>query len=197
MVRVIFSFIILFIFTGCIKEYPEYYKVKYILSTKITDFSKPTENLLLQMGDKLSYVTQKVKGKHIYVVDFVNIQNLETTSQLGLFLSSEIKKHVSYHFDLNVRELEYMQYFKLGVNGSKLLSRDNNEIIMDNLDKTYALVGTYAITQRQLILYLKLIDMKKGTILTTTSEKIELTDEIINLEKEKRRASQSYAPVVL
>jgi TolB-like protein len=188
---VLFIFIILF-FTSCLKTYPDYYKFKYVQSTEITDFKAATNKLVMQMENKLLSIKPRVNSKYIYVVDFVNIRNLELTSQLGFFLSSEVKAHVSNKFDLNVKEIEYMKYFKFGVDGSKLLSRDLDEVNMNNLNQTYALVGTYAITQRQLIMYLKLIDMSNGNILKTTSHSIELTEEIMKLEEvvpNKKRAA--------
>ena len=76
--------------------------------------------------------------------------------------------------------------WRLDDTGSKLLSRDTKDILND-FEKTYALVGTYVITQRQVILYLKLIEMKSGIVISTTSESIEITDEILEMEKNYNR----------
>ena len=158
-----------------IKETSDYYKFKYILSTKITDFKEPTEKLVLQMNDKLLAISPRIIDKYLYVTDFMNIKNLNTTSELGLFLSSEVKSNIAKFYGYKVKELEYMKYFKLDDTGSKLLSRDTKDILND-FEKTYALVGTYVITQRQVILYLKLIEMKSGVVISTTSESIEITE---------------------
>lgn len=177
-------------------EQPNYYKFKYFLSTEITDFKTPTERLLTKMNDKLLYIGPQVLDKYIYVVDFVNIKNLDLTSQLGFFLSTEIKSNIAHLYGYKIKELEYMKYFKMNESGTKLLSRDTKDI-SNNFEKTYALVGTYAITQRQLILYLKLIEMKSGNILSTTSESIEITDEIIELEKSSKTNVDTTRPHVV
>lgn len=188
--------LILLNFQGCMVEQQNYYKFKYLLSTEITDFKTPTEKLLMKMNDRLLYIGPQVMDKYIYVVDFMNIKNLDLTSQLGFFLSTEIKSNISHFYGYRVKELEYMKYFKMNESGTKLLSRDTKDV-SNNFEKTYALVGTYAITQRQLILYLKLIEMKSGNILSTTSESIEITDEIIDLEKNNKINTESRPHLVL
>lgn len=188
---------IFFNFQGCVVlEYPDYYKLKYVLSTKITDFKTPTEKLLFKMNDNLLYIGPHIIDKYIYVVDFMNVKNLKLTSQLGLFLSSEIKSNITSFYGFKVKELEYMKYFKIDESGTKLLSR-NRDDILNNFEKTYALVGTYAITQRQLILYLKLIDMNTGIIMATTSESIEITEEIIEMEKTYKKEISTRPHLVL
>lgn len=195
--NIILASLLTVFFTSCVNTYPDYYKFKYLRSTKLTDFKGETKKLLMQMEDKLLQIKPKVRNKFIYVVDFVNIKNLELTSQLGFFLSTEIKAHVSNEFDISVKELEYMKYLKFGNDGSKLLSRDLDEVNMSNVDKTFALVGTYAITQRQLIMYLKLIDMKTGNILKTTSRSTVLTEEIMKLEEVPRSTPNLRPRMVL
>lgn len=185
--KLFLSILTIFTIQGCVlKESSDYYKFKYILSTKITDFKEPTEKLVLQMNDKLLAISPRIIDKYLYVTDFMNIKNLNTTSELGLFLSSEVKSNIAKFYGYKVKELEYMKYFKLDDTGSKLLSRDTKDILND-FEKTYALVGTYVITQRQVILYLKLIEMKSGVVISTTSESIEITDEILEMEKNYNR----------
>lgn len=166
-------------FTGCFTtEFP------YYSSGDATDFKTPTQKLVLKMNDKLLSIGPRIMGKYIYVVDFVNIKDLNVTSELGPALSSEIKSHISCTYPYRIKELEYMNYFKLNDKGSSILSRNSNDVISE-ADKTYALVGTYTLTQKQLLLYLKLIDMKTGNILASTSESIEATEEIIQMEKKE------------
>jgi TolB-like protein len=174
----IFFITILLIFTGCgiTSKFP------YFEGTKVTDFKTPTEKLVSGMKDKLLSISPRILNKHIYVVDFVNVKNLDVTSQLGPSLSLEVKSHISKMFNYRIKELEYMKYFKISENGAKLSSRDLNDI-MNDTDRTYALVGSYLITDQQLMMYLKLIDMKTGDILSTTSQSIAVTDEILNMER--------------
>ncbi len=177
---------IISIFSGCVNEYPDYYKTKYVLSTNVTDFNKLAKDLVDDMHSDIESIISKSK-KVIYVSDFVNIKNLEVTSQLGFFLSSEIKSYVTQKYDLNIKEIEYSKYLKLNDTGFRTLSRDFNDINKDGINKSYILAGTYAITQRQLILYLKLIDMKTGNLIRSTSKSINLTDEVIKLEDNENR----------
>ncbi len=196
MSKFILLIFILLNFQGCVIEHQNYYKFKYLLSTEITDFKTPIEKLLVKMSDKLINIRPYVIDKHIYVTDFMNVKNLDLTSQLGLFLSTEVKSSVAHIYGFKIKELEYMKYFKIDESGTKLLSRDLKDI-SNNFEKTYALVGTYAVTQRQLILYLKLIEMKSGNILSTTSESIEITDEIIEMEKNYKKEVLLRPHVVL
>lgn len=183
MKKITFILLPLFLlFTGCINEYPEYYKAKYLLSTNVTDFNELAQDLVDDMDKDIISIIPKSK-RVIYVSDFVNIQNLEVTSQLGFFLSSEVKSYVTSKYNLNIKEIEYTKYLKFNETGLRTLSRDYDEINKDNINKSYILAGTYAITQRQLILYLKLIDMKNGNLVRATSKSINLTDEVIKLEE--------------
>lgn len=84
--KLFLSILTIFTIQGCVlKETSDYYKFKYILSTKITDFKEPTEKLVLQMNDKLLAIGPRIIDKYLYVTDFMNIKNLNTTSELGLF----------------------------------------------------------------------------------------------------------------
>ena len=87
--------LILTIFTiqGCVlKESSDYYKFKYILSTKITDFKEPTEKLVLQMNDKLLTIGPRIIDKYLYVTDFMNIKKSKYNFRIRSFLSSRSKK---------------------------------------------------------------------------------------------------------
>lgn len=196
-----FNFILILIFTfngcGLIKDNTDSFKFKYLHSTSVTDFDNLTENLLNQLCSTIQ--EPRISSKPIYVVDFVNLQELENHSELGFLLSDELKTHVTQKCNIPVYALEYAKYLKIGANGTKLLSRNINELSNTKIKQTaYALVGTYAFTQRQLILYLKLIDLKNGIILKSATHKTTLTDEIINLEKKPKSYQKNiYQPVVL
>jgi hypothetical protein len=104
----------------------------YSSSNKTTDFKTPTEKLILNMNDKLLYIGPKILGKYIYVVDFVNVKNLNVTSQLGPSLSLEIKSHISCMYGYRIKELEYMNYyFKINEKGTKLSSREVNDLVKE------------------------------------------------------------------
>ncbi len=180
------SLFISFLFTGCLISYPESYKLKYLQSTRITDLKDLTKDLLKNMETEILAIIPRVH-KHVYVTDFVNLKNLDLTSQLGFILSSEIKTHIIKDFHIPIKELEYSKYIQMGKKGTKVLTRDLDAINIKEIKKTFAFVGTYSITQRQLILHLKLIDMKTGNILGMSSSHTPLTDEIIKLEQKENK----------
>lgn len=190
--------IAVFLFQGCalFNSYEDSYKMKYWHSTAVTDFSELTEDLL---KDLCPTIQELNLHKPIYITDFVNLEELENHSELGFMLSDELKTHVTQKCDLMVHAIEYQKYLKLGANGTKLLSRDLNDIKNKKLKSdTYALVGTYAFTQRQLILYLKLIELGSGVIIKSTTQSTELTDEIIHFEMKPKKSYRTiYPPVVL
>ena len=184
------------LFTGCIQSNADSYKLKYWRSTSTTNFSSLTKSLL----HKLCPTIKKLPTTDpITVIDFTNIQDLENHSELGFLLSEEIKTHTTQKCNRTVNQIEFMRYLKVGANGTKLFSRDFNDIKNEKIGDTgYALVGTYAFTQRQLILYLKLLDLSNGVIIKSSTVKTELTDEIIHLEqKPKQEKTNIYRPMVL
>jgi len=191
--------VVSFLLSGCsiIKENEDSFKFKYLHLTTTTNFDTLTENLLEQLCPTISSVNG---GKApIYVVDFVNVKDFQNNSELGFMLSAEIKTQVTQLCNTPVYAIEYSKYLKIGPNGTKFLSRDLDELNNQKINRnTYALVGTYAFTQRQLILYLKLIDLSNGVILKSATQQTLITDEIIHLEKKQNSSQQTvYTPLVL
>ncbi len=196
-----FSFILVltFFFSGCslINNYEDSFKFKYLHSTATTDFSDLTEDLLNPLSIKLNKLNPETP---LYIIDFVNLKDFDNHSELGFMLSDELKTHITQIYNLQIHAIEYAKYLKIGSNGTKLLSREVNEIKNKKINSnTYALVGTYAFTQRQLILYLKLIRLQDGVIIKSSTQSTTLTDEIIHFELNEGRFNPEniYAPVVL
>ena len=191
--------IVSFLFSGCsiIKENEDSFKFKYLHLTTTTNFDTLTKKLLEQLCPTISSVN-KTKTP-VYVVDFVNLQDLQNNSELGFMLSDELKTQVTQLCNMPIYAIEYSKYLKIGPNGTKFLSRDLDELNNQKINRnTYALVGTYAFTQRQLILYLKLIDLSTGVIIKSATQKTLITDEIIHLEQKSKASNNTiYAPVVL
>jgi len=191
--------IVTFFLNGCsiIKENEDSFQFKYLHLTTTTSFDSLTADLLEQICPTIANVN-KAKTP-IYVVDFVNLKDLQNNSELGFMLSDELKTQVTQMCNVPIYAIEYSKYLKIGPNGTKFLSRDLDELNNQKINRnTYVLVGTYAFTQRQLILYLKLIDLNSGVIIKSATEKTLITDEIIHLEN-KNRVSQNniYTPVTL
>jgi len=203
MKRLSLIIITIFLFTGCIiKNDENSFKLSYMHSTQVTDFNSLTNDLLKDLCPILLQIKQYKKIiSPLYVTDFVNISNLTNNSDLGFLLSDELKTNISQNCNWPIYAIEYTKYLKLGTNGTKILSRDIADIKQIKMNKnTYALVGTYSVTQRQLILYLKLINLKNGVILKSSTQKTTLTDEILNFEKkqkEEKQQPQIYQPMVI
>lgn len=191
--QIILALPLILLLSGCtiVKENEDSFQFKYLQLTTTTNFEWTTANLLSPLCEDIQTKTKGIMP--IYVVDFVNLENLENQSELGFILSDNIKSQVTQKCNTPIYSLEYAKYLKMGPNGSKLLSRDYDDLAAKKINKnTYALVGSYVITQRQLITYLKLIDLKSGIILKSSTDRTTLTDEILKLESNKKFQNKQY-----
>ena len=142
-------------------------------------FSKLVKKITKNMCRKID------EDRPIYVTDFVNIKNFKNKSQLGFLLSSELKVSLfsQCDTDLRIKELEFRDSVILGKRGINVLSRSPEALKAKYiLKKHQVLVGTYSITNKQLIVYLKLIDFDSGDTLASSRTNIPLDDEIKELE---------------
>jgi len=200
--KIILATVFAFLLGGCslINSSKDSYKFKYFQSTVVTDFHLLSQELLTDLSPTILEIKSKKKIiSPLYVTDFVNLDKLTNRSQLGFILSDELKTNITQDLNWPIYQIEFSKYLKVGSTGTKLMSRDINDLKYKNMDdNTYALVGTYAITQRQLLLYLKLINLKNGVILKSATKRVTLTDEIINLEKTNEEIQpQIYQPLTL
>lgn len=164
---------------------------------KNIDGSNDFESLISNMVET-SY--KKVKSKLakdeiILVSDFVNIDRLKNHSKLGFLLSETLKDSLSLK-DIIIREVELSKSFKIGEHGFNILSRDNDEIHNQIIDANYAMVGTYSITRKRLIVFVKLIDIHNGHILSSSSTNVRIDEEILQLERAPK-SQIIYAPTSL
>ena len=117
----------------------------------------------------------------VLVSDFVNLDNLKNRSQLGFLLSNLLKDRLS-SLDVIVKEIELGKEFEFGPSGFNLLTREKNRILSDNVNSRYAVVGTYSISNKSLNLFIKLIDINSGNILSSSFARTDLDSEILDLE---------------
>jgi TolB-like protein len=117
----------------------------------------------------------------VLVSDFVNLDKLKNKSQLGFLLSSMLKDRL-VSLDIIVREVEFGKEFEFGKSGFNLLTREKERILSDKVTSRYAVVGTYSITSRSLNVFIKLIDINTGNILSSSYERTDIDDEILGLE---------------
>lgn len=202
MFKIISLVFITFLLNGCslINSSKDSFKFKYYQSTGTTDFHQLTQELLKDLAPTILSIKNKKRDiSPLYVTDFVNIENLDNSSKLGFILSDELKTNITQDINWPIYQIEYAKFLKVGTNGTKLLSRDVSDLKYKNMDDTtYALVGTYAITQRQFLIYVKLINLQNGVILKSSTQRISLTDEIINLEQKATEISpQVYTPLTI
>lgn len=147
--------------------------------TNITDF----HSMISDMVDKSA---PKIKGnvrlgEVVLVSDFVNLDNLKNRSQLGFLLSNILKDKIS-SLNIIIREIELGKEFEFGPSGFNLLTREYGKILSNQVKSRYALVGTYSISNKSLNLFIKLIDINSGNILTSSFSRTDIDDEIVNLE---------------
>lgn len=173
----VFSLILLsFFLTSC-----SYHKIPVTFQTGTNDFHSLVSKLVDESASKIK---RKVKSNDIVLVsDFVNLDKLKNRSQLG-FLLSDILKDKLVSLDIIVREVEMGKQFELGSTGFNMLTRDKNQIISDEItsNQRYAVVGTYSITSKSLNVFIKLIDIRSGNILSSSYERTDIDKEILQLE---------------
>ncbi|MFY9093857.1 FlgO family outer membrane protein, partial [Aliarcobacter butzleri] len=110
-----------------------------------------------------------------------NLDKLKNKSQLGFLLSNILKDKLS-SLNIIVREIELGKEFEFGNSGFNLLTREKDKILSDKVKSKYAVVGTYSISNKSLNVFIKLIDINTGNILSSSFGRTDIDDEIVNLE---------------
>jgi hypothetical protein len=192
----------MFLFIGC--SLPDTSSVlSGVKNFTQTDFGKLSLDVV---NDVCKNISKDELDKDFYVVDFVNIDNLENSSQLGFVLSNQLKSDLLQSCKgITIKELELGKNIKLGRNGSKILTRELDEIKSKVVDENSNLViGTYAITSENLMIFVKVVDLATGIIKSSSTVNTSLTQEIMGLEGYTPQQSQSqsnprgiYRPLVL
>jgi hypothetical protein len=135
------------------------------------------------------------KDETVLVSDFVNLDRLQNHSKLGFLLSDSLKNSL-LNRDILVREVELGNDFRIGQHGFNLLTRNSNRINNQVINENFAVVGTYSVTTKRLIVFIKLINIRTGTILSSSSASTLIDEEILDLERTPD-ARTTYAPLVL
>lgn len=169
-----------FLFCGC-----SYHKIPITLQTGTNNFHSLVSTLV---DDSATKIKKNIKADDIILVsDFVNINNLKNNSQLGFLLSSMLKdKLVS--LDIIVKEIQLGKEFEFGKSGFNMLSREKRAIANAQIEEErFAVVGTYSLTTKSLNVFIKLIDIRTGHILSSSYERTDIDEEILNLEGEEKK----------
>lgn len=131
----------------------------------------------------------------VLVSDFVNLDKLKNRSKLGFLLSEHLKNALANR-SIIVREVELANDFQYGKSGFNLLTRKQQDINNKYVDNQYAFIGTYSITTESLIVFMKLVDITNGNILSSASVETLIDNEITELERTPRTPF-IRAPLVL
>lgn len=147
------------------------------------------------VDDSANKIKKNLQGNDVVLVsDFVNLDKLKNKSQLGFLLSSMLKDRL-VSLNIIVREVEFGKEFELGKTGFNLLTREKDKIVSDKVTKSrYAVVGTYSITSRSLNVFIKLIDINTGYILSSSYVRTDIDDEILGLEGENNSSDKKIPP---
>jgi len=203
--NILLSILIIFIFTSCSSIYTKYSKKikSYFSSSNSSDYLIITRELTENLCEKIN------QDSVIYITDYVDEENLKNKSKLGFLLASQTKVNVLNEdctSNVKIQDLQLAKNLKISKNGSRILSRDINEIKVKNLqDDKQILVGSYILTQNEIIFFLKLMNLKTGNIIASTTTSRVLSEEFRNLQnikthkkKEKeQKEKQIYTPLHL
>ena len=146
------------------------------------------------VDDSANKIKKNLQADDVVLVsDFVNLDKLKNKSQLGFLLSSMLKDSL-VSLNIIVREVEFGKEFEFGKSGFNLLTREKDRILSDKVKSRYAVVGTYSITSRSLNVFIKLIDINTGYILSSSYARTDIDDEILGLEGNSEGGSTKKAP---
>ncbi len=194
-----FSFII-FGFSSCSLA-PAFDFVSQSQYASSTDFSALTDNLVKQMSPEIKRVYRHNRNKICVITDFVNIESLQNKLRLGFVLSNELRSSMSKYFpNIKTKALTLSQDLYIGKDGVSVLTRTLTQLKHDKTKGIrYILVGTYTLTDKKMLVFLRLVDYTTGDILVTVSQKVALTKEIAKLDhlENKKKYPVIRRPFVL
>ncbi len=179
-----------FIFSSCAQKTQK--------AVKESAFS--SQQLIYALVSDLSPKINDVISEHETVVipDFVNTSNYSNRSQLGFLLASNLKSMAVARYKLEVREVALRQNFAIGPSGFNTLSRNRSALSKDIGETRYALVGTYSFTDVKMHVFLQIIDVYSGNIISTSQKETKLVDTILKLEGMfETNQPVIYEPIVL
>ena len=189
--RVIIVFTII-MFTGCSVQ-----ELRYKNEITSTNYDEIIAELLKKSSNQI--FPNIKRGEVLLVSNFADNFTLKSNTKLSFVLTDLLKNKLVSKYNYTIREIELSKKFKFGNNGFKILTRDIHNINNSINKARYAIVGTYTITKNQLILFIKMIDIRNGNILASSSTSTNLTQEIDQLNNSylKEVDTNIYQPMVL
>lgn len=131
------------------------------------------------------FTTANSSKETLIVTDFVDLTLLQNYSKLGYIFSNSIKNSLITKHGAKVVEAEVSKYFEISGNGLRILSRDTKRLRADKFSLSRAVVGTYTYTDEEIVLFVKLIDLKTGIIEGSYAKKLPMTCEMMYLLTQK------------
>ena len=192
--RSVVVFCVILIFSAC--SFPRF---SYNFEFRSTNYEEIIENLL----DKASnQIFPNIKMDELLLVsNFAEITTLKSDTRLSFVLSDILKDKIVSKYSYTIREVELSTRFRLGQEGFKILTRKSNSVNNRIKDERYVVAGTYTLTKNQLILFLKLINIRDGRVLASSTYSTNLTQEISDLDsitvESENKIPTIYQPVVL
>jgi len=178
------------LFTGC--SIPS---LRYNTELMNTNYDEIISNLL----QKASYqiFPNMTMNEVLIVPNFAETTTLRSNTKLSFILSDMLKNKLVSKYSYTIREIELSKNFRFGKEGFKVLTRDSNSINKTIIQARYAVVGTYTITKNQLLLFLKLVNIRDGLVLASSSYSADLTQEILQSNEVVVNKPLIYQPMVL
>ena len=183
------------LYSGC--SYPS---TSYNVELLTTDYDDIVSDLLDNASSQI--FPHLHENEILLVSNFAETTTLKSNTKLSFLLSDLLKNKLISKYHYKIREIELSRQFRLGSQGLKALTRDANAIrVTKDRSAKYVVVGTYTLTKHQLILFLKLINIKNATVVASSTYSTDLTQEIVDSNKivigNKASSSNIYTPFVL
>ena len=190
MSKIAYALIISILFIGCsngIVESKNYEKTECGVNRGIKDYYDYKVDYIKLSDDAVDSIfsTAKVDPKNFIVTDFVDLTSLQNYSKLGYIFSNSIKNSLITKHSAKVVEAEVSKYFEISGNGLRVLSRDVKLLRTDKFELSRAVVGTYTYTDEEIVIFVKLIDLKTGIIEGSYAKKLPMTCEMMYLLTQK------------
>lgn len=188
--KILYAILVLVLFSGCnskIVSEKKYAKKECEVNRGIKeyyDYDVDYINLANLAVDSL-FKTADIEPKGFIVTDFVDLTSLQNYSKLGYILSNSIKNALIQKYNVKVVEAEISKYFEISGNGLRVLSRNLQQLRQDSFELSRAIVGTYTYTDEEIIIFVKLIDLKTGIIEGSYAKKLPMTCEMMYLLTQK------------
>lgn len=167
---------IMILFTAC--SIPS---IRYNTELMNTDYDEIVDNLLRKASYQI--FPNMTMNEVLIVPNFAENTTLKSNTRLSFILSDTLKNKLVSKYSYTIREIELSKNFRFGKEGFKVLTRNSKNINDTIIDARYAVVGTYTLTKNQLLLYLKLINIRDGLVLAASSYSTDLTQEIVESNK--------------